>query len=181
MARGSGDDSLLNGLTADVRVNPRELQNGDELRIVAKIRNTGSKSVYVENSPHPYAVAHVKVYSEMGTELSSYLKVVYELAIPEKDDFTKLKPGDEISMQFTATLRQHRIPDIRAAGRPQVDGLFLDFGSSAILVPEEGRYELKFELDRSKYFAEWMKDMLSLQDVWYGRVVSKPAQIVISL
>lgn len=99
-------------MVADIKVDNKQVSAGDQLRIVATVRNDGIDTVYLEIHPDPYAVAHVKV-SDAGIQLPSYFTVIFELAPPQKSDFAKLGPGDEISMVFKGVMRRMTIRDIR--------------------------------------------------------------------
>lgn len=172
--------ALNTELVSRLHINNREISRSDKLRVAAIIRNTGSAPLYIENRPHPYAVTHIKMYDATGMELRSYLTIIFEIAPPRKEDFVDLRPDDEISMSFVGTLQRRTIPDIRKGEGATVEGLFLDFGASSILLPKNGTYDLTFELESRKDFAESIEEQFGLHNVWHGKLVSKPVQITIS-
>lgn len=172
-----GGDLLDNELVISLRLNKQELRIGDQLTIAVTIKNSSSERVYLKHVPHPYTTSQIKMYKNDGTALQGYRKVIFEIAPPEKEDFVALLPGEEIRMSFAGHLREQAIPDISKRRDAIVQGLFLDFGSSAIMLPRRETYRLKFELEFSKESAGLVERLLCLHNVWFGKLASKPVKV----
>jgi hypothetical protein len=175
-----GSRSLSAQLISTVEVDKKQIANGDQLNIVATVRNVGKDAAYLSVRPDPYAVMHIKMYNSIGIPLPRYLTVIFELARLQKEDFAELKPGDKISFRFKGIVRKATLQDIREEEGSAVRGLFLDFGTSAILLPGNGYYKLAFELVKTEGFADLMQDELGLKHVWHGTTVSEPTIVEVA-
>gem|GEM_PF-6173172 len=90
-----------------------------------------------------------------------------------------LQPNEERRILFEGKLEQTTIPDMMRQGHPEVSGIFLNFGNSAIEIPASGNYDLMFELSYSKEASTDAEKQFGF-DVWHGTVKSPPVKIVIT-
>ncbi len=177
---GEANMVMSKALVASVSVDRSLVRLGDGLHIAGVLRNMSSRAVVVKSTPHVHAAAHVIIKAQDGTELTSYVKRIVDRLYPyQLSDFTEMRSGDEVTMSFRGELGELTLPDLRQRGRAEVNGVFLDFGTSAILIPADGVYNLHFEIEYSRVLSGEVETALGLRNVWYGRVESKPVQLEI--
>lgn len=175
----SGGNGMEQMLAVSVTVSKGHVTVGDRITISGVIKNIASGRIYVEARPRAYSILHVRMSDSQGKPLKGFRKVLFDLKPPAADDFVELKPGDEITMSFNATLRQEKILDIEKGERHFVEGLFLDFENSAILLPGKGKYELAFQIEGGKQYSEEVGRQFGFRSVWYGKAISNPVAVVV--
>lgn len=167
-------------LSITVVVSKPQLTTGDRLTITATIRNISSETFHFMATPDPYPTAHVKLFSVGDTRpLHSYITSIFEIAPLSRRDFVELHPGDQVTMSFGAELRQEAIHDRERKGHPVVRGLFLVFQHSSILIPSKGTYALRFQIRTGEIVSREAQEKFDIRDVWTGKVVSDPVEIVV--
>jgi len=175
----SGANLMTETLAVSVSVSKSQLTVGDSIKTSAVIKNISSESFYFEIRAYPHTIGHIKLFANGDTPLRHYIKIMFSLRPPSRSDFLELKPGDEVTMSFPATLREEAIRDIHTEGHPTVHGLFLDFGNSSILIPGKGKYGLRFQLEHDKEWGEEARKRFGLPNLWHGKLVSNPVYIVV--
>jgi hypothetical protein len=168
-----------NSLSISVSVDKSVLSVGDRVQIVGVLRNIASHRFLLYARPAVYPTAHVRIRTRDGTVLREYVKIIYDVRRDSVEDFVEMKPGSEVRMAFAATVRRESIPDVARGGDSVVRGLFLDFESSAILLPGKGEYALSFHFEQPRQLSETQEKEFGIRSVWYGSVASEPLSITV--
>lgn len=161
-------------LEVSVRSTKAQLGPGDRITIIGTLRNAGIEPTTVFKRRRLYSTLHVKIFDNRQQPMKSFRLLIFEPAAITTNDFVELKRSDETTMSFYGALKSQTIRDIESAGRVWVQGLFLNFEDSAILLNGPGQYELRFSYEVSKEMAdEWTK-AYGFNALWRGTTLSKP-------
>ena len=164
-------------LSASVVVHGQHFAVGDTIQIEAAVKNISSKSFYMYKGLF-HSISYIKLFMD-GKPLRGYYLAQFGILGPTKDSFFLLQPNEESRILFEGNLEQTTIPDIMRQGHPKASGLFLNFGTSAILIPGSGNYEVTFDLSYSKEASAEAQKQFGF-DVWHGTVKSPPVKIMIT-
>jgi hypothetical protein len=170
---------MENSLGVLVTVDKNIITVGDRIQIVAMLKNTSSRSYFLYTRPAVYPTGHVKLQTRDGRTLKDYVKIMQEVRRDLLEDFAEMRPGSEVRMAFTATVRRETIPDFEKGGGAVLWGLFLDFENSAILLSGKGEYTLKFHFEQSRELSEMQEEEFAIRRVWHGSLESSPLSIVV--
>lgn len=174
----SGADSLTDSLEVAVRLDKREWMIGDRITITAVIRNMSPERLTFSPMVSFYPIADLRMFTNDETPLDSLIKIHIQMSHPTRANFVNLNPGQEITRTFEATLRE-TVQDFQTRGYPMLQGLFLDFGNSAITMPGRGKYRLRFQREQSQQLSEEQEKQFGLDNIWHGKLVSDPVDIVV--
>jgi len=175
----SRGDEITSGFKLSLSVDKNHVRQDDEIKITGKIKNVSSSEILLYGRSPVYPTAQIKMFDQKEKPLITYIKLIPEIEPPRANDIVKLGPGDELTKFFTVKIKRQRIQDVEKGGHKFVEGLFLDFNNSAILIPQRGRYNLLFGIECSKEFAEEMERILGFAEIWYGKASSNPVEIVV--
>lgn len=161
-------------LEVSVRSTKAQLGPGDRITIIGTLRNAGIEPITVFKRRRLYSTLHVKIFDHRQQPMKAFRLLMFEPAAITRNDFVDLKSSDEITMSFDGVFKNQTIREIESTGKGFVQGLFLNFEDSAILLNGPGQYELRFSYEVSKEIAdEWTK-AYGFNALWRGTTLSKP-------
>jgi len=166
-------------LEANISIDKNRLSLGEQTTITGSIKNISSQNIYVLKRNHPYTFAHMQMFTGIGAPLKTFKLKVFGLIPVGPSDFTELKPGDTLNMMFSGVLKKKKILDIEKAGRVIVEGVFLDFEDSALLIPAPGKYSLKFQYEIEPELQKQWGNEFHL-NLWGGTIVSPTIEIFLN-
>jgi hypothetical protein len=151
---------------------------GDRVTISGIITNSSSERVTIFKKLRGYTIGHLKMSDEVDRPLRGIPLIKLALHPDAVEDFTELAPGKGITLTFPATLREESAYDIKT-GTKNMRGLFLNFGTSSITIPEKGKYEMRFEFAVNQMLRDGWAKIFGFQNLWYGTIVSDPVVLTI--
>lgn len=167
-------------LTMEVRLSTRELRVGDSIIISGIIRNNSSETVYL-HKPFLNGMG-VEVYSPEGKRQRTLLKYILDIFEDRTtmSDMAEIRPGGAFVFESSADLLRETIPNYSRQNFPEVDGVFLDLGYSAIFIEQAGAYGLRLAF--RNYYESSLEDekVFEIKNVWYGWLESEPVSLKIS-
>ncbi|HEY2988874.1 MAG TPA: hypothetical protein VGL11_14170 [Candidatus Binatia bacterium] len=172
------ESPLKQPLVAKLSLDRSSVSGGDHVDISATIKNSSAERITVYKKPRPYAIRHLSMSDEIGRSLKTQTLVRLALRPDTAEDFTELAPGEAITLTFPATLREDSGYDMKQ-GVSYSRGLLLHFGTSTIMIPQKGRYEIRFQYGVSKTMRDGWAQLFGFQNLWAGEIAAEPVPLTI--
>ncbi len=150
---------------------------GDPVRLNLTVKNVSTAQVLFYAKQEGYSIDFVTLRKQDGADLPGYEKVLRRPTPPARYNFLELQPGEEWSFHLAAVVRLQEVADYNTPGAPVIRGLFLDFGDSAIHIPQSGRYTLIGRFNQNERMIMDLEVWFNLRDLWYGTITSSPVDI----
>jgi hypothetical protein len=167
-------------LTLSALVSKQTIKIDEPIYIACVIRNTSKGNITVQTGAFAYPTAFIEVLDLHQNEMQSY-SIVFSDPSMGRDTFVELGPGGQVVLDDRAIVKKGRLTVIaRNKNSPsEIEGIYLDFRSSAILLNGEDRYLLRCRFTQIEEERTSTKKQFGIENMWVGTMVSEPVQLKI--
>ncbi len=164
-------------LALSVSADRTGLSVGDPIHLVFTLKNVSNATVLFFASAEGNWTDYIRLRGVDGIELRDFTKALVRHRTPSQADFRVFEPGDEWSFNLSAVLQIQTNADYGTPGAPDVRGVFLDFGDSAIHIPTPGRYALTGRFQQAQKMVRDLEVWFTLSELWHGELLSEPLDV----
>lgn len=178
--KGSGADSLAISAT----ISKHTVKFGEPFQIGCIITNIGRQSVTIRHRIYVHPPSFIKISDAKQNQMEWYPTV---FATPSfgRETFVELEPGGQIILGEDAVITKGPLTVISHNKRPpesEVNGVFIDFRGSVIMLNGEGQYSVRCQIDQTTLLEGQREDAkkdFGIKNIWTGEMTSSPVQLKI--
>lgn len=170
----------LQSLSLSTLVSKQTIKIGEPIYIACLISNKGKESITIQAGAFAYPTAFIEVLDQHQNEMKSF-HIVFSDPSLGPDTFVELGPDGNVVLDSRAIVKKGRRAIIaRNKSSPkEIEGIYLDFRSSAILLDAGDRYLVRCRFSQIEEEREHTKEQFGIENMWVGNIISDPVQLKI--